>query len=192
MEIVMWSRFVFLLFSVFAAVTATANQPNAIDANAPLDVTSFVTSDTHVCTARGGISPDVAGGGFPAVHVTADNMEMNKDGQGKPPDATDELSRPSATKPEEKSCVAGLLYRLGNDYVEADFKLPAAHNGVVIGWKHGAAAKYVFPRCYRVWWEGVSASCDHGSWKAHLGKMGRNAECTSYNTNQPHLDIRYK
>jgi cytolysin (calcineurin-like family phosphatase) len=142
-----------------------------------------------------------AGGGFWAVHVTDTLIEMayvNKDGQGKPNDVgmtTDPknaLSNTIVTKPDKKSCTAGLMYRLGNDYVEAAFKLPDAPHGTVIRWTEGAAAKYVFPRCYRVWWVAPSASCDDGKWQINLGDMGRNAECTSYNTEQPNLEVTYK
>jgi hypothetical protein len=64
---------------------------------------------------------------------------------------------------------------------------------VVIRWKDGAAHTYRFPRCYRVWWNAQSAKCNDGSWQFEPGEagMGRNAECTSYNTDQPYLEVTY-
>ena len=67
----MWSRIAFSLLSVLLASGALA-------AEAPLDVTFFVTSDTHVCTGRDGISPAVAKG-----HVWAMNNATGDGPNGK-------------------------------------------------------------------------------------------------------------
>jgi hypothetical protein len=143
-----------------------------------------------------------ASGGFWAVHVTDKLVEMayvSKDGKGKPDDvemtidSRNALSRTISTTPDKAACKAGLLYLLGNDYVTATFKVPAAEHGTVIRWKAGAAHTYRFPRCYRVWWNAQSASCDNGSWQMAPGPagMGRNAECTSYETTQEYLEVTY-
>ena len=142
-----------------------------------------------------------AGGGFWAVHATDTVIEMayiQKDGQGKPKDVQMTidpkvaLSKQITTKSDKASCRAGLMYRLGNDYVEAAFKIPDAEHGVVIRWKDGAAYA-ARDRCYRVWWIDQAAKCNNGSWTFEPGPagMGRNAECRSHNTQQPYLEVTY-
>jgi hypothetical protein len=93
---------------------------------------------------------------------------------------------------QKRSCRAGLLYLLGNDHVEAAFRVPDAGHGVVVGWYDGSAATYRFPRCYRVWWEKQSATCSDGTWLMNpSARLGRDAGCTSANADQPFLDVRY-
>jgi cytolysin (calcineurin-like family phosphatase) len=139
-------------------------------------------------------------GGFWAVHVTDTSIEMayvQKDGKGKSDDvemttdAKNALFKTIVTTPSKAPCKAGLMYLLGNDHVVAAFKVPDSEHGKVIRWKDGAAYAYRFPRCYRVWWAAQSAKCSDGTWQMDPVGMGRNAECTSYNTDQAYLEVTY-
>jgi hypothetical protein len=65
-----------LLLCLFVCAVGLA--PGRAVADDALDVTFFVTSDTHVCTGRDGVSPDVAKG-----HVWAMNNATGEGARGK-------------------------------------------------------------------------------------------------------------
>lgn len=133
-------------------------------------------------------------GAFLNVNISDSNLTVQRMGltdtndPKSPLRVYDTVSYPIPTR-GKAACPSGVLNNLGNDHVAAQFSVPASANNTVISFKDGTAHTYLFPRCYRVWWESMSYTCSDGNWMESVTqRVGRDAWCNpDSNTDQPNL-----
>lgn len=94
------------------------------------------------------------------------------------PDCKPDQAPPVPEIPVEQRDCPAYTFRKASRHTFVEFALPTGAPGQTIQIDHkGAYYKYVFPRCYRVWWDKSRFVCRNAEWTRDAGNWGSDYNC---------------